>query len=68
MQFLAENPLTISVIDKIKVINKIEVADSESDFALHENTLVSEIFSFYLNKSDIHFAISSNSSTKEPFN
>ena len=46
------NPLTISVIDKIKVINKIEVADSESDFGLHGNALVSEIFAFYLNKSD----------------
>ena len=41
MQFLAENPLPISAIDKIKVINKIEVADSESDFGLHKKALVS---------------------------
>ena len=65
---MAENSLPISVIDKINVINKIEVADSESDFGLHKNALVSEIFAFYLNKSDIHFAISSNSSTQESFN
>ena len=68
VQFLAENPLTISVINKIKVINKIEVADSESDLGLHGNALVSEIFAFYLNKSDIHFAISSNSIAKKSFN
>ena len=42
----------------------IEVPDSESVFSLHENALVSEICAFYLNKSDIHFIISSNSSAK----
>ena len=64
MQFFAENPLTISVIDKIKVINKFEVADSKSDFGEHGKALVSEIFALYLNKNDIHFAISSNISAK----
>ena len=42
----------------------IEVANSESDFGLHDKALVLEIFAFYLNKSDKHFAISSNSSAK----
>ena len=49
----------MSDVDKIKVIDKLEVADSESDFGLHDKALVFEIFAFYLNKSDIHFAISS---------
>ena len=35
VQSMAENPLPISVIDKIKVINKIELAYSESDFGFH---------------------------------
>ena len=68
MQFPGENPLPFSDGDKIKVINKIKVADSESDFGLHGKALVSEIFAFYVNKSDIHFAISSNSGANKSFN
>lgn len=30
-QFLIENPLTILVINKIKIINKIKVANFKSD-------------------------------------
>ena len=55
MQFPAEKYFPLSDVDKIKVIDKLEVADSESDFGLHGNALVSEIFAFYSNKSDIHF-------------
>ena len=65
LQFPGEKSLLLSDVDKIKVVDKLEVADSESDFGLHEKALVSEIFAFYLNKSDIHFAISSNSSAKK---
>ena len=36
----------LSDLDKIKVIDKLEVADSESDFGLHKNTLVSEVLLF----------------------
>ena len=68
MQFPGENPLPLSNGDKIKVINKMKVADSESDFGLHGKALVSEIFAFHLNKSDIHFAISSNSGVNKSFN
>ena len=64
MQFPAEKYFPLSDVDKIKVIDKLEVADSESDFGQHEKALVSQIFEFYLNKSDIHFIISSNSSAK----
>ena len=67
LQFSAEKSFPLSDRPKIKVIDKFEVADSESDFGLHDKALVSEIFAFYLNKSDIHFAISSNS-TKKSFN
>ena len=67
MQFPDENPLPLSDGEKIKVINKIKVADSESDIGLHGKALVSEIFAFYLNKSDIHFAISSNSGANKSF-
>ena len=55
LQFPAEKSFPLSDLDKIKVIDKLEVADSESDFDLHGKALVSEIFAFYLNKSDIHF-------------
>ena len=41
-----KNPLPISVIDKIKAIDKIEVADSESDLGFHGKALVSWIFVF----------------------
>ena len=53
MQFPAEKYFPLSDVDKIKVIDKIEVADFESVFSLHENALVSEICAFYLNKSDM---------------
>ena len=43
VQFPGEKYFPLSDVDKIKVIDKIEVADSESDFSLHENALVSEI-------------------------
>ena len=62
MQFPYVKYFPLSDRAKIKVINKIEIADSESVFSLHENALVSKISAFYLNKSDIHFIISSNSS------
>ena len=62
LQFPGEKYFPLSDRTKIKVIDKIEVADSESVFSLHENALVSEICAFYLNKSDIQFIISSNSS------
>ena len=62
MQFPGVKYFPLSDRTKIKVIDKIEVADSESVCSLHENALVSEICAFYLNKSDIHFIISSNSS------
>ena len=68
MQFSGEKYFALSDVDKIKVIDKIEIADSESVFSLHENALVSEICAFFLNKSDIHFIISSNSSAKKSFN
>ena len=55
LQFPAEKSFPLSDLDKIKVIDKLAVADSESDFGLHGKALVSEIFAFYLNKSDIHF-------------
>ena len=54
----------MSDVDKIKVIDKIEITDSESVFSVHENGSLLEICWFYLNKSDIHFNISSNSSGK----
>ena len=41
VQFSVKTSLPISVIDKI------EVADSESDYGLPVNVLVSEIFAFY---------------------
>ena len=62
MKFPGVKYFPLSYRTKIKVIDKIEVADSESVFSLHEHALVSEICAFYLNKSDIHFIISSNSS------
>ena len=68
MQLPGEKYFPLSDVDKIKVIDKIEVADSEFVFSLHENALVSEICAFYLNKSDIHFIISSNSSAQKSFN
>ena len=46
LQFPAEKSFPLSDLDKIKVIDKIEVADSESVFSLHENALVSEICAF----------------------
>ena len=46
MQFPGEKYFPLSDVDKIKVIDKIEVADSESDSSLHEKALVSEIFDF----------------------
>ena len=64
VQFPAEQYFPLSDVYKIKVIDKLEIADSESYFGLHENALVSEIFAFYLNKSDIYFAIFLNSSLK----
>ena len=57
MQFPGEKYFPLSDVDKSKVIDIIEVADSESGFSLHENALVSEICAFYLNKNDIHFII-----------
>ena len=68
VQFPAEKYFLLSDVDKIKVIDKLEIADSEYNFGQHENTLISEIFAFYLNKSDIHFAICSNCSAKKQFN
>ena len=65
--FPVEKYFPLSDRTKIKVIDKLEVADSESVFSLHENVLVSEICAFYLNKSDIHFIISSNTSAKKSF-
>ena len=62
VQFPSVKYFPLSDPTKIKVIDKIEVADSESVFSLHENALVSEICAFYLNKSDIHFITSSNNS------
>ena len=53
LQFPAEKSFRLSDLDKIKVIDKLEVTDSESDLGLHGKALVSEIFAFYLNK--IHF-------------
>ncbi len=67
MQFPGVKYFPLSDRTKIKVIDKIEVVDSESVFSLHENALVSEICAFYLNKSDIHFIISSNSSATKVF-
>ena len=67
MQFPGGKYFPLSDRTKMKVIDKLEVADSESVFSLHKNALVSEIFAFYLNKSDIHFIISSNSSAKKSF-
>ena len=64
LHFSAKKSLPLSDVDKIKVIDIDEVADSESVFGLYDKALVSEIFAFYLNKSDIHFAISSNNSAK----
>ena len=40
VQFSVEKSLPISVIEKIKDIDKIEVADSESDHGLLVNALV----------------------------
>ena len=68
LQFSAEKSFPLSDRPTIKIIDKLEVADSESDFGLHDKALVSEIFAFYLNKSDIHFAISSNSRATKSFN
>ena len=67
LQFPAEKSFPLSDLDKIKVIDKLEVADSESDFGLHGKALVSEICAFYLNKSDIHFCYSSNSGATKVF-
>ena len=67
MQFPGVKYFPLSDRTKIKVIDKIEVADSKSVFSLHENALVSEICAFYLYKSDIHFIISSNSSATKVF-
>ena len=39
VQFPAEKYFPLSDRTKIKVIDKIEVADSESVFSLHENAL-----------------------------
>ena len=66
--FRPKSPSRCLIDLKLMYSYVIEVADSESDFGLHDKTLVSEIFAFYLNKSDIHFAISSNSSAKKSFN
>ena len=68
MQFPGEKYSPLSDVNKIKVIDKIEVADSESFVSLHENALDSEICAFYLNKSDTFYFISSNSSAKKWFN
>ena len=68
VQFLGKKYFPLSDVDKIKVIDKIEVADSESVVSLHEHALVSEICALYLNKSDRHFIISSNSSAIKSFN
>ena len=46
LQFSAEKSFPLSDVDKIKVIDKLEVADFESDFGLHEKALVSEILAF----------------------
>ena len=54
MQFPGVKYFPLSDRTKIKVTDKIEVADSESIFSLHYNALVSEICTFYLNKSYIH--------------
>ena len=67
MQFPGGKYFPLSDRTKIKGIDKVQVADSESDFSLHENALVLEIYAFYLNKSDIHFIISSNSSATKVF-
>ena len=67
MQFPGGKYFPLSDRTKIKVIDKLEVADSESVFSLNENPLVSEICAFYLNKSAIHFIISSNSSGQKVF-
>ena len=42
VQFPGVKYFPLSDRTKIKVIDKIEVADSESVFSLHENALVSE--------------------------
>ena len=55
VQFPAEKYFPLSDVDKIKVIDKIDVADSESVFSLHKNALVSEICVFYLNKSNTFY-------------
>ena len=47
VQFSVVKSLPISVIERLKDIDKIEVADSESDHGLLVNTLVPEIFAFY---------------------
>ena len=47
MQFPGEKYFPLSDVDKIKVIDKIEVADSESDLVFFSTALVSEIFAFY---------------------
>ena len=59
---------SLSDVDKIKVINKLEFTHFESNFALHENALVSEVFAFYFKKSNIHFAIFINNILKKFFN
>ena len=48
MQLPAEKYFPLFDRTIIKVIDKIEVPDSESVFSLHENALVSEIYAFYL--------------------
>ena len=54
-------------IDKIKVIDKLEVTDFESNFGLYEKALVSDIFAFYFNKYNLHFAIFMTSISKKYF-
>ena len=48
LQFPGEKSLPLSDVDKIQVIDSLEVADSKSDFGLHEKALVSEIFAFFI--------------------
>ena len=67
VQFLGGKYFPLSDRTKIKVIDKLEVADSEFVYSLHEKALVSEICAFHLTKSDKQFIISSNSSAKKLF-
>ena len=47
MQFPGGKYFPLSDRTKIKVIDKLEFADSESDLDLHGKALVSEILAFY---------------------